>query len=81
MTEGAALNLATDDADYAQQMDAVLSSEPLLENVYAPERYRLQSRERTPTAYELEWRELGRTCHYFAYRKRSGAETADPTPG
>jgi tRNA (guanine-N7-)-methyltransferase len=72
MKVGGSLQLATDDPAYAQQMTEVLAGETALENVYAPAPYRLQSRERVPTAYELEWKELGRTCHYFSYRKRAG---------
>jgi len=70
---GGEINLATDDAVYAEQMAEVLAAEPLLENLYAPEPYRLDSRGRTPTAYELEWKQLGRTCHYFSYRRRAVA--------
>jgi tRNA (guanine-N7-)-methyltransferase len=74
---GGEINLATDDAPYAQQMAEVLAAEPLLENAYAPEPFRLDSRGRTPTAYEREWKQLGRTCHYFSYRRIA----KEPTEG
>jgi len=76
LVDGGELDLATDDPAYAQQMVEVLAAEPLLENVYAPEPYRRDCRGRTPTAYELEWKQLGRTCHYFTCRKRTAAEAA-----
>ena len=80
IADGGELNLATDDAAYAQQMAEVLAAEPLLENAYAPEPYRRDSRGRSPTAYELEWQQLGRTCRYFSYRKRSSAGGAGALP-
>jgi tRNA (guanine-N7-)-methyltransferase len=81
LVDGGELDLATDDPDYAQQMVAVLAAEPLLENAYAPEPYRRDCRGRAPTAYELEWRQLGRTCHYFACRKRGAAGAAGARNG
>jgi tRNA (guanine-N7-)-methyltransferase len=71
MLAGGVLNLATDDSAYAQQMAEVLAAAPRLENEYAPEPYRRDCRGRSPTAYELEWKSIGRTCCYFAYRKRA----------
>lgn len=66
---GGVVNLATDDPQYAEQMDAVLRGEPLLENRYAPEPFRREIGGRIATAYELEWRALGRSFHYFSYRR------------
>jgi tRNA (guanine-N7-)-methyltransferase len=71
LVDGGELNLATDDPTYAQQMAEVLAAEPRLRNVYAPEPYRRDSRGRSPTAYELEWKSIGRTCCYFACCKRA----------
>ena len=75
------LDLATDDPTYALQIAEVLAAEPRLENIYAPEPYRRDCRGRSPTAYELEWKSIGRTCCYFANRKRApvrGAEHRSP---
>ena len=71
LAPGGVVNLATDDARYAEQMDAVLRAEPLLDNRYAPEPYRPEISGRIATAYELEWRALGRSFHYFSYRRVS----------
>ena len=71
IVDGGELNLATDDPAYALQIAEVLAAEPRLENVYAPDPYRRDSRGRSPTAYELEWKSIGRTCCYFAYCKRA----------
>jgi tRNA (guanine-N7-)-methyltransferase len=79
IVDGGELNLATDDPSYAQQMAEVLAAEPRLGNVYAPEPYHRDSRGRSPTAYELEWKSIGRTCCYFAYRKRA-PEAAQSAP-
>jgi len=65
------VHIATDHAEYAEQIGEVLSAEPLLENLYAPEPYLREVSERTPTAYEREWREQGRDLHFFGYRRRA----------
>jgi tRNA (guanine-N7-)-methyltransferase len=70
LAEGGELHLATDDSAYAAQMAEVLAAESLLVNLYAPEPYRREISGRNQTAYELEWREQGRSFHYFAYRRR-----------
>jgi tRNA (guanine-N7-)-methyltransferase len=62
--------LATDDPAYAEQMDEVLSAEPLLENVYAPAHWLPEVPGRMHTAYEDEWRAQGRPLHFFANRRR-----------
>jgi tRNA (guanine-N7-)-methyltransferase len=64
------LRVATDDPDYADWIDALLAAEPALENRYAPERWRPAVADRTATAYELEWRALGRSFHFFEYGRR-----------
>lgn len=69
---GGALELATDHPGYAGWIDEVLSATPGLENEYAPQPWRATPEAgRTPTAYELEWRALGRCFHFFRYRHRS----------
>jgi tRNA (guanine-N7-)-methyltransferase len=73
LAPGGELHLATDDVAYAEVMDACLSGEPLLENAFAPDRFRREVAGRPATAYELEWRAAGRTCHFFAYRRRTVA--------
>jgi len=69
VVDGGELNLATDDPAYGLQMVEVLAAEPRLENLYAPEPFRRDSRGLSPTAYEVEWKSVGRTCRYFACRK------------
>jgi len=81
LVDGGELNLATDDATYAEQITEVLAAEPRLENLYAPEACRRDSRGRSPTAYELEWKSIGRTCCYFSCRKRSRESSAESPPG
>jgi tRNA G46 methylase TrmB len=73
---GGELHLATDHEDYAAQIDASLAGEPLLENAFAPDRFRREVPGRQPTAYELEWRAEGRPLHFFCYRRRPAAEDA-----
>jgi tRNA (guanine-N7-)-methyltransferase len=71
LVPGGALEVATDDASYAEQIDAVLAAEPLLENAFAPARFLRDVPGRKPTAYELEWRAEGRPLHFFSYRRRT----------
>jgi tRNA (guanine-N7-)-methyltransferase len=71
LVPGAGLHVATDHAPYAEWIDAVLSAEPALEN-RAPGRWLPEVPGRPPTAYELEWRALGRPLHFFEYRRREG---------
>jgi len=77
---GGTLLVATDDLPYAEQMDHVLSCEPLLENTYAPRAWLGEAPDRPPTTYELVWRERGRPLHFFAYRRRSNSPEL-PSPG
>ena len=67
---GGWLHAATDDVPYAEQVDDVLSGEPLLENAF-PTPWREEAEGRVPTLYEMEWRAKGRPLHFFSYR-RSG---------
>ncbi len=67
LVPGGVVNIATDHVGYAEQIDEVLAAEPLLENRYAPDRFRPEVGGRSPTAYEREWRAEGRTLHFFCY--------------
>jgi len=70
LVPGGLLHVATDDPDYAVWIDAALRGVSRLENCFAPDRYRREVPGRPATAYELEWRALGRPLHYFEYRRR-----------
>ncbi len=67
---GGDLHVATDHADYAEQIDEVLAGETALENAFAPHRFLREVPDRLPTAYELEWRAEGRPLHFWHYRRR-----------
>lgn len=67
LAPGGEIHMATDHVEYAALMDGALAGEPLLQNRYAPDRFRREVPGRKPTAYELEWRAEGRECHFFAY--------------
>jgi tRNA (guanine-N7-)-methyltransferase len=69
LVPGGLLRIATDDPDYAEWIDAHLTAAPALRNCYAPDRWRASVPDRTPTAYELEWRALGRSFHFFEYAR------------
>jgi len=69
LAAGGVLNVATDHEAYATHVHQVLSAEPGLENLYAPDAFRAEAPDRTPTAYEMEWRALGRPFHFFCYGK------------
>jgi len=64
---GGLLRVATDDPDYAAQIDEVLSGETLLENTYAPSAWVNEVADRIMTSYERDWRDEGRTMHFFDY--------------
>jgi tRNA (guanine-N7-)-methyltransferase len=72
LAAGASLHVATDHAPYAEWIDAVLGAEPALENL-APGPWLPEVAGRRPTAYELEWRALGRALYFFEYRRRERA--------
>jgi len=65
-----ARRVATDHEDYAGWIHGVLAAEERLENRCAPLPFRREPPQRTPTAYELEWRAEGRPAHYFSYARR-----------
>jgi len=69
---GGVLELATDHRGYAGWIDEVLSATSGLENEYSPKPWRpAPESARMATAYELEWRALGRSFHFFRYRRDS----------
>jgi tRNA (guanine-N7-)-methyltransferase len=70
------LHVTTDDPGYAWQIDDVLSAQPALENLNAPQPWCRDAVERPPTAYELAWRAEGRALHFFSYRRQPGATPA-----
>ena len=76
LEEGGALHVATDHEEYAEQVDRSLAGEPLLRNVFAPDRFRREVPGHVPTAYELEWRAEGRPLHFFHYERRMPPEPA-----
>jgi len=71
LVPGGVLRVATDDPSYAEWIDAQLAATPALANCYAPDRWRASAPDRTATAYELEWRALGRSFHFFEYERRA----------
>jgi len=70
LAPGGLLHVATDHPGYAEWIDEVLRAEPRLENCFAPAAFRADVPGRRPTAYELEWRALGRPLHFFGYARR-----------
>jgi tRNA (guanine-N7-)-methyltransferase len=70
LAPGGELQAATDHADYAAQIDAVLAAEPCLENALATP-FVAEVPGRLCTAYEAMWRAEGRALHFFTYRRRS----------
>jgi tRNA (guanine-N7-)-methyltransferase len=75
LVPGGRLQVATDDVTYSGQIDEVLAAEPLLENVFAPDRHREDVPGRTWTGYEADWRAAGRPMHFFTYRRCSPLST------
>jgi tRNA (guanine-N7-)-methyltransferase len=72
LAPGGELHAATDHAEYAEQIGAVLAGEPLLENAL-PAPFVSEVPGRLCTAYEEMWRAEGRALHFFRYRRRSDA--------
>jgi len=68
LVDGGLVQVATDDADYAEQIDATLASQPLLRNALdAPWLPVLPGR--PETSYEAAWRAEGRSLHFFTYQR------------
>lgn len=72
LVPGGSLRVATDDEPYALWIDAVLREVPELENLHAPQSFAREEAGRAQTAYEAEWRALGRPLHFFHYARRVG---------
>ena len=79
LVPGGLLRIATDHAGYAEWIDEHLAASPELANCYAPERWRPGVEGRSATAYELEWRALGRSFYFFEYA-RCDAGLLSPAP-
>jgi tRNA (guanine-N7-)-methyltransferase len=73
LVAGGALHVATDHPGYAEWIDEVLGDSGGLENCYAPDPFRREVPGRPSTAYELEWRALGRPLYFFCYSKPSAS--------
>ena len=73
------LHIATDHVAYAKDIEVALTGEGLLSNAYAPDSIRRDRPELPQTAYEKEWRALGRACFFFHYRRRSDAALLGPS--
>jgi tRNA (guanine-N7-)-methyltransferase len=71
LVPGGELQAATDHPEYAEQIHAVLSAEPRLENALAAP-FVAEVPGRPCTAYEAMWRAEGRPLHFFTYRRRGG---------
>jgi len=73
---GGRLEIATDDAPYAEEIEATLAREPLLESEIpadaAGRRFVREMPGRIATAYELAWRAEGRPLHFFTFRRIAG---------
>ena len=70
LVPGGHLRIATDDPAYADWIDAALRASPEIRNLHAPEPFAREEQDRAPTAYELEWRALGRALHFFHYARK-----------
>jgi len=66
---GGVLRLATDWEDYAQQMLAVLSADPELENVAGVGQFTARPAERTLTRFERRGMRLGHGVRDLAFRR------------
>lgn len=73
LVPGGALRVATDDPEYAAWIAEVLRAVPGLANRHAPAPFAASEEDRKPTAYELEWRALGRPLHFFHYVREGAA--------
>jgi tRNA (guanine-N7-)-methyltransferase len=71
---GGRLHLATDIADYAEQMLAACQREPLLVNTAATaDGFLPAPTDRPVTKYELRARDAGRTCRDLVFIRQGGA--------
>jgi tRNA (guanine-N7-)-methyltransferase len=67
---GGRVEIATDHQDYAGWIERVLSAEPWLENIHAPQPYLREVPGRMRTAYQVEWLREGRPLCFWSYRRR-----------
>ena len=68
---GGRIEIATDHEGYAEWIDEVLRDAPGLTNLHAPRPWLGEPPPgRKATSYELEWRALGRSFHFFTYEKQ-----------
>ncbi len=70
LAQGGRLEIATDNEEYAREIDAALRGEVLLENRFAPHAFLSDVPGRKPTAYELLWRAEERKLHFWSYAKK-----------
>ena len=66
---GALLHVATDHEGYRDWIAEVMARQTAFQNLHAPKAWSDTRPERRETAYEAEWRALGRTMAYFDYRR------------
>jgi len=72
---GARLEVRTDDAEYRDQIAEVLSAEPRLRNLAAPQPYLLDPldpADHVPTLFETKYRARGLPLHHFYFERRPG---------
>lgn len=76
LAPGGTLEIATDDAAYAQEIEATLAAEPLLESALpadeSGQRFAREMPGRLQSAYEREWRAEGRPLHFWTCRRIAG---------
>lgn len=80
LVPGGAVHVATDHEDYAEWIHEVLRNASGLENRFAPEPFLSEIPGRMSTAYELEWRALGRALRFFCYTKPGGSCAGSDSP-
>lgn len=69
LAPGGRIHLATDWADYAEHMRAVMEAAPELSNLYGPHAFAPQPTERPPTKFERRGRRLGHQVWDMIYRR------------
>jgi tRNA (guanine-N7-)-methyltransferase len=77
LVDGGVVQVATDDRRYAEEIDQVLSLEPLLRNTH-PSPWLPEVSGRLETSYEAAWRAEGRPLHFFAYERRPRQAPSSP---
>jgi tRNA (guanine-N7-)-methyltransferase len=72
---GARLEVRTDDAEYRDQIAAVLAAEPRLRNLAAPLPFLLEPldpADHVPTLFEMKFKARGLPLHHFYFERRPG---------